>query len=145
MQRLAPPRPGLTQLLHADAGVLARPAVVRSGRVSMREWHLPGLDTGELLFAADHPVFAEYCLSSCATIARNHARALGRGEADHLPNDAFAYWYMKEVLANPAYAAAMDLKAEARRAGYGGTLPRARVLAATYLDSLADHLRAAAP
>lgn len=44
--RLAPPRPGLTELLHADAGVLARLAMVRSGRVTMREWHLPGLDTG---------------------------------------------------------------------------------------------------
>lgn len=142
--RLAPPQPGLTELLHADAGVLARLAMVRSGRVSMREWHLPGLDTGDLLFAADHPVFAEYCLSSCATIARNHARALGRSEADQLPNDVFASWYMKEVLANPAYAAAMKLKAQARRIGYGGTLPRARVLATTYLGSLADHLRGAA-
>ena len=138
--RLAPAKPGIAMLLNGAKGVNERLAQIKDGRIVLQERQLPSLKFTELSFASDHPLFAEYCLTAGATTARNHARVIGREEANRLPNEQFFPWYQQEVFASESLAELIQMKSQARQTGYGGLMPRVGLLAEHYLTALRTSL-----
>jgi hypothetical protein len=142
LRRLAPSRPTATELLFGPGGVEARLTCVRSGRVEMTEYLLPGFSPRLLSFGRRDPIFSEYCLSACATMARSHARVLGHPEADHLANSEFFPWYRRNLLSSSELSQAMSLKQRVRAEGYWMAIGSAPALAARFLAELASEVRA---
>jgi len=138
--RLAPQKPNLETLLHGPKGVNERLAAIRKGLIVLQERLLPSLEFVDITFDVDHPLFAEYCLTAGATTARNHARVLGRMEADRLTNQEFFPWYFSNVFASLDLAELVRLKAGVRQTGYKNLMPRVRELAWNYLESLGGSL-----
>jgi hypothetical protein len=136
LSRMAPERPTFHELLNGRSGVMQKLQSVESGSAPFLEYKLPDFTEIRWMARMGEPLFAEYCLSAGATCARNHARILGREQADYLGNHDFAAWYDSNVLSSAALRALMDLKDKARKEGYGEALVPAPLLAQAYLREL---------
>lgn len=141
LMKLAPACPTPADLLHGPRGVRERLAAVRAGKVEMTEHRLPSFTEHQLIFHRDDPIFVEYCLSACASMARSHARVLGHGEADRLGNPAFFLWYVERLLHSEALQKVVELKNRVRKEGYRVAAFLAESLTERFLTELAVELQ----
>lgn len=142
LRRWAPVRqPGLEDLLSCRGGVLRTLEHVRAGVVELREWVLPDFAEHVARISDGDATFQEYCLTKVATLARSHARCLGYGEPDALPNEAFAAWYYEHVHPSDAFRQTMLAKEKVRRSGYAAAPRDTRELATRFFTELAEACR----
>ncbi|MCP3404741.1 hypothetical protein [Bradyrhizobium sp. CCGB01] len=140
LARMAPPRPTLAEFITGPKGLRERCEAIEAGAVEMTEWLLPDLQARSFVITLDEANFVECCFAYAANTARNHARTLGMGEADQLPNSEFFSWYDQTVLRSPELVDLMNHKAACRDQGFVVEIAHARRLALRYMRALERHL-----
>jgi hypothetical protein len=140
LERLAPPRPDLTELLYGPKGVEYRLNAIASGSVTMNELVLPSFREVTFSISLDEPNFAECCFAYSLSSSRNHGRILGFREADSLPNETYFQWYNQNVLSCPGLLRILQIKMQCRDTGFDVNNAMVQTLAVQYLKSLSTTL-----
>jgi hypothetical protein len=140
LQRLGGDQPTIGEFVHGPRGLDERLAAIRSGSVTMVEWTLPTLSVQRFEVRHDELAFQECCYAYAANCARNHARALGRLEADQLGNDRFFAWYDAVLFKSEDLLRLAALKARCRDVGFDQDTAQVRALTLRYLDALGADL-----
>lgn len=140
LARMAPSQPTLAEFVAGPKGLRWRCAAIEKGAVEMTEWLLPSLAVVPFIVTPEEVNFVECCFAYAANVARNHARALGAPEADHLENAEFFAWYDRTVLRSAELLDLMAHKARCRDAGFDLPVEQARELALDYLRKVERQL-----
>ena len=135
-KRLAPERPSINEFISGQSGVIEKLSIIESGSSPLVENLLPDLNEVRWEVHRGEALFAEFCLAAGALCARNHARVLGRIEADTLGNREFDAWYRSEIISSEHLKRLIELKYDVRQNGYKYALQDAPELAIEYLREL---------
>ena len=136
LERLGPNSLDLRTFIDAKKGLRFRLNQIKAGTVWFDELTLPSLKSVRWSVIAGERLFNECCFSYTLGSARNHARALGLGEADSLPNETFFTWYDQNVRASPELLELLQLKNMCRQQGYHVEPEYTRKLSIAFLEGL---------
>lgn len=137
LSRLAPEKPGVDELMES---VAKRLGDIELGAAPFMEFTLPEFEEVKWTVGPGDPLFAEHCIMGALVCSRNHARVLGMLEPDRLNNTDFALWYHQTLMPAPELCTLVELKAKARREGYGEIVAVAPALCRSYMHHLYEHL-----
>jgi hypothetical protein len=136
LMRLAPKQPSLQEFIAGQSGVVEKLGIIESGCSPLVENFLPDLNEVKWKVRRGEALFAEFCLAAGALCARNHARVLGRIEADTLGNREFDSWYRAEVFDSESLRLLIELKHDVRNHGYRYAVKSAPELSLEFLKAL---------